>query len=369
MVLRNQTQIAILSFITLAVLPLHCAADETRKTNTALVIDNYDNETNRILIDFDINNPLGPDGKLHLQALKGISGPAKAARFNLRMPTDDRGIQFNLFASRNEYTIDGSASNFRPLGREDQLGAGLTFPLISEESHKLATHLELFRKDLRSEDSSIDFNELSHINLLRLKLTDFFMDSEYNVTTFNFSVNHGNFILDSDDARLAENAGRDAEGFFWVYKLKINHARRLLNAFKLQLSAQAQKASRNLSASEKMYLGGPFGVMSYPAGEAGGDEGLLLTMRLGHDIPFDIDGQLEAALLAQYGEVQFDHTDYAWSLDPNTTSMAGVGLGLTYRFSTRLTAQLDHVYRTGEIYEFTNTDSDHQTWFSLRITL
>ena len=68
-------------------------------------------------------------------------------------------------------------------------------------------------------------------------------------------------------------------------------------------------ASKNLDISEKMELGGMYGVRAYPEGEAYADEGVLLTLEARQQVPLPAGatGQLHLAAFIDAGTVKPNH--------------------------------------------------------------
>ena len=87
-------------------------------------------------------------------------------------------------------------------------------------------------------------------------------------------------------------------------------------------------ASKNLDTSEKMELGGMYGVRAYPEGEAYADEGYLVTLEARQQLPMppNMLGQLQAVAFIDAGEVKLNHSPWAEGSRRRHLSGAGVGL-------------------------------------------
>lgn len=85
------------------------------------------------------------------------------------------------------------------------------------------------------------------------------------------------------DIRTTAALQRDADtarsdGHYNKLAFSLSRVQRANDSLTLSASLSGQMASKNLDVSEKMELGGMYGVRAYPEGEAYADEGLLLTL-------------------------------------------------------------------------------------------
>lgn len=99
--------------------------------------------------------------------------------------------------------------------------------------------------------------------------------------------------------------------------------------FALYGAVRGQVAFDNLDSSEKMGLGGAYGVRAYPEGEAFGDIGYVATAeaRLGlSQWTGALPGTLEMIGFVDTGEVQF--AEERWFPGSNRATRSGYGAGL-----------------------------------------
>ena len=97
-----------------------------------------------------------------------------------------------------------------------------------------------------------------------------------------------------------------AAGSFSKVNIELRRLQRVSDNFNLLLAYAAQLASKNLTAAEKMSLGGPNGVRAYPVGEAPGDTGQLATAELRFIVPnFQVfGGDFTLSTFVDYGQVK-----------------------------------------------------------------
>lgn len=133
--------------------------------------------------------------------------------------------------------------------------------------------------------------------------------------------------LQADAASARAQGGFDKLVFAWSGQQAVTASTNLL------LSVTGQWASRNLDASEKFTLGGAQGVRAYPAGEASGDEGLLMTLESRTalaQLGAALGGKLQLLAFLDLGHVTVNKQPWDAGKSAATRTLGGAGLGLHY---------------------------------------
>lgn len=108
------------------------------------------------------------------------------------------------------------------------------------------------------------------------------------LTSWSIDWSYGDLDLSRVPAALAaDRAGLRTDGSFHHVDINLVRLQKLPGNFSLLARAYGQWASRNLDSSEEIGLGGPYAVRGYGVGEAQGDAGLIETVELRYDIPFE----------------------------------------------------------------------------------
>ncbi|UUL83547.1 ShlB/FhaC/HecB family hemolysin secretion/activation protein [Sphingomonas qomolangmaensis] len=172
-------------------------------------------------------------------------------------------------------------------------------------------------------------------------------------------------ILNADERAIDGRAGRTQGGFG---KLDFAAARlqTISGPLSLYTSVRGQYAFDNLDTSEKMQLGGAYGVRAYPEGEAFGDQGVIVTAeaRLGLSdlIAFDaVD--LQAFGFIDAGVVDFAHDPYF--AGPNRSSRSGIGAGLSAGLPGGLILRGTYAHRLGDQRVTSGPDRAGRFWFQI----
>lgn len=141
--------------------------------------------------------------------------------------------------------------------------------------------------------------------------------------SFSAVYTQGHLDLDAI-MTVVDRATAGSQGSFSKWSLSLQRLQRLSGDVGLYLSASRQWAGKNLDSSEKFSLGGAYGVRAYPQGEAGGDEGQLLSAEL--------RWQLGDAWQVQgfYDDGRIAINRKPWTAAANDRHLAGYGLGAAY---------------------------------------
>lgn len=351
---------------------LDARLSDTPMLRLSAMVDNYgDRSTGRTrgLVSASLDNPFGYGSQIAVNGLTTSGGLLHAGGFNLLSPNLYDGLRASAYGSRTDYKLGGAFADLGQSGQATQLGLALNYPLLLKPGRILNARLDWQRNRFKQTSTVVGLDDRSHVDLVRLTLNGAIADRLRGMTAGGISLTRGRLSLDSNDARMADAMGPHAAGAFWVGQLHVRRNQPLPGNFRLQAGLSAQIASHNLDDSQKFYLGGPYGVMSYPVSSGAGDSGALLRLKLSHDLPLPLPGRLEAAVLGQYGEIWLNHSPYAGAIEPNRQHMGGAGVGLSYRWSTHLIARLYYIHRVGSKPASVTTDNKQMLWASLRLDL
>jgi len=131
----------------------------------------------------------------------------------------------------------------------------------------------------------------------------------------------------------APGTGPQINGHFSKFNIEYRRLQRLGEQLNLLFAYAGQAANKNLSAAEKMSLGGPTGVRAYPVGEAPGDVGQIGTLELRYIVPklSVFGGDLTLSTFVDHGQVLTLKNPPA--NDPtasqNKRSITGAGVGIS----------------------------------------
>lgn len=152
------------------------------------------------------------------------------------------------------------------------------------------------------------------------------------LNSFGVTLSVGQLKLDAwEPDRLTDAASARSQGRYRKATFSAARLQRLGGAAFVYAGISGQLASKNLDSSEKFTLGGPLGVRAYPAGEASGDEGLLMNM----EFRYDIQSALQLALFIDHGEIRLHRNEWTGWRGANTRianryGLSGAGIAMSW---------------------------------------
>ncbi|WP_338467643.1 POTRA domain-containing protein [Novosphingobium sp. ZN18A2] len=319
---------------------LQVRIDNTPLLHAAFYSDNYGNDSTgraRIGGSLSLDNPLGHGAQLTLNALTSTNGLLHSYGFSVTSPDLSNGLRAGAYGSHTDYRLGGDFAALEMSGRVRQVGADLDYPLLMAPGRLIGLRLDALHNDFAQRSGVLATDSRWHINLLRLSLNGAFADSGGGLTSGGLSISRGVLGLDSADARNANNTGIGAPGEFWVGQLLLQRDQTLPLGWNLTVRFSGQLASRSLDGSEQFYLGGPYAVMSAPANNGGGDDGVLLDARIMHPIPGIHTGRLQGGGMIQSGKVWRRSNAGTAGDDQHLT---GAGLIVDYQWQRTVNASL-----------------------------
>ena len=160
--------------------------------------------------------------------------------------------------------------------------------------------------------------------------------------------------------RDADNARSD--GHYNKLAFALSRVQRANESLTLSASLSGQMASKNLDISEKMELGGMYGVRAYPEGEAYADEGLLLTLEARQQLHLSANatGQVHLAVFVDAGTVKLHHRP--WLAEDQRRHLSGAGVGLYWTQSRDFSIKAFYARKLGHEDALSAPDKSGRVW-------
>jgi hemolysin activation/secretion protein len=290
------------------------------------------------------NDPFGFGSALAVNGMISNTGGLKSDGVTLTSPDIWDGLRAGAYASQSFYRLGGTFSDLDQVGRATQLGGDVSYPLILQPGRLLNLRLDVLRDWLAQSTKSVGTDARQSILIERLTLEGAFADSWHGTTTGSAVLSHGDLARDGG---TAASAAAHTAGSYEVLQLGLGRTQELPSGFQLNVNLASQVSDKNLDSSQQFFLGGPYGVMSYQTGDAGGDEGYLLRIELSHTLPIPgLPGTLTGSLQMQNGTLWVHHSPYQGVTGPEQMTLNGIGAGLAYRWN-HLTIDASYIRRVG----------------------
>ncbi|WP_430962737.1 ShlB/FhaC/HecB family hemolysin secretion/activation protein [Pseudomonas protegens] len=280
---------------------------------------------------FNLNNPLRLGDQLNLRVL-GTDRDQRYYRTAYQLPLGPWSTRLGAAYSHMSYALN--RKRLKKLEMNGQASVQSVFvvqPILRGRTFDLSAQLQYENKQLRDDIDLIELSRRKHIELWTLSLggnrQDRFLGGGYN----QFNLSYGSGQLTFDDA-FEQRSDRDTAatgGGFAKTNLQLARLQRLGNRFQLYAQLNAQWASSNLDSSEKMGLGGPYGVRAYPQSAGIGDQG----WQAGLELSYALAPRWQLSLFSDKGYVQVNRLP--WTKEINTQRLQSAGLGARWSGAQR----------------------------------
>jgi len=310
----------------------------------------------------NLNNPAGRGDVASLRVLTAGSG-LNYARASYQM-------QFGKAAIGAAY----SALNYS-LGREfAPLGAGGTaqvasifgiYPLIRSRNARASVRLAFEDRTFHDHVDSTASVTDKRARVLIASLSGEERDTQggNGVTGYALTFTTGNLDIQTPAVRAFDALNARSNGRYNKISVDLMRLQNVTNTVSLYGSVRAQLASKNLDSSEKMELGGMYGVRAYPEGEAYADEGYLLTLEARVMLPALSNSMRNPPQLVAFVDGGGVATNAKpWVAGPNTRHLSGAGVGVNWAVTDDLIVRAYYARKVGSGPALSAPDKSGRFW-------
>jgi hemolysin activation/secretion protein len=183
----------------------------------------------------------------------------------------------------------------------------------------------------------------------------------YSLTWFT-----GNIDIQTPAARTLDAATAQTNGHYDKLGFSAMRLQRVTETISVSAAISGQFASKNLDTSEKMELGGMYGVRAYPEGEAYADEGYLLNLEVRKQLPRFFErqlGQMQLIGFVDTGTV----TAYKnpWAPGQNRRTLSGAGVGINWSDTNNFSVRAYYAFKLGNEVPTSAPDESGRFWIQV----
>lgn len=344
---------------------LDIAATRTGLFLASLQATNYGSRVTgeeRLTASLGLNSPLGIGDQIVLQATGSEETIYGRVRYSL--PIGHRGLRFNAYGSRLEYTLGDGFEALEAGGESYTAGASLTFPFARGVNRNLNAEIA-YNFHLLQDD--IDVQSLSNRRLLHEGVFTLSADAADRifggraVTSVSASFTGGDLRFDDALSAFIDAFTAQTAGAYYKVNASFSRYQPIASWLGFYGRAEGQYGLENLDSFSKLALGGPGYVRAHPVGEASGDRGYFgsveLRLRPGRALGADI----ELKGFYDYG-VSHRNAD-PWTDADNKREIKGPGAGLSINHKSGLWISAAAAFRTGERSR-SEPDEPRRIWLS-----
>ncbi|MBC7670180.1 MAG: ShlB/FhaC/HecB family hemolysin secretion/activation protein [Gemmatimonadaceae bacterium] len=182
----------------------------------------------------------------------------------------------------------------------------------------------------------------------------------------SLSWTSGRLNIESPLERAADAASARSQGGFNKLQFAVSRLQTVRGPLSVYGAVRGQMATDNLDISEKMELGGAYGVRAYPEGEAYGDQGYVATLEARWTLDAwtrPIPGQFQLIAFVDAGEV--DYAKDPWFPGPNRARRSGGGLGVNWFGPDNLSVRVAYARRFNDQISTSEPDKKGRVWVQI----
>ncbi len=274
----------------------------------------------------------------------------KFGRLSYVIPIGHYGTRIGASATGFQYRLGKDFASLGANGEGQVYTLYALHPLLRTRNANLFIQGAVERKDLEDRQDSVALTVDQTINNGKLGVVGDFRDRLMSggLNSYSATVTGGKLEIEPASVLAVDQApgiGPQTNGHFSKLNVEYRRLQRITDQFNLLFAYTAQGANKNLSAAEKMALGGPNGVRAYPVGEAPGDVGQLGTLELRYLVPKlqVFGGDLTLSTFIDHGQVltQKSPPSAVAGVSANKRSISGAGFGLSLGREGNFLVRLD----------------------------
>ena len=294
-----------------------------------------------------MNDPLRCGDQLSI--LYGHSAGLNQGRIGYSFPIGGSGVRGILSWAGMNYKLLQELEALGYTGESSIVEVGLNWPIVRNRKTTLSAGIGYTARHLTDRNKSTGLHDKTvkegNVNLSLLNYDKWLGGG---ATSVNFAVNFGNFyqpaIYDTPPGVM---------GYFSYLNASFNRLQKVSSRVNLNLSCSSLYAFGNLDSSEKLYLGGPYGVRAWPVGEAGGDSGQLLNVDLRYQLPAPSAwGKVQLGGFYDAGHVELNHSRFVGDVNSATGRneywLEGAGVNLNWELSKSCAVECSWAHAIGE---------------------
>ena len=333
--------------------------DRGRSVTGSIEADNGGNRYTgyyRVGGSLNLNNPLGIGDVFSVRGLV-TDGGLTYGRASYQAPIG--ALTLGVAYARLDYRLGREFAALRAHGSADIASVYASYPLLRSYDYNVyllaAGDFKFFHDEIDTTGSIID--RRSKLGTIGLS-GDGRDSSGSSFWSIGWSI--GDLDIRTPAVRAIDAMTARTQGSFHKVALAAGRVQTITDRLSLSLAVRGQLASKNLDISEKMQLGGAFGVRAYPEGEGFGDQGYIATAEARLRVAEQLPGELTLFAFVDHGAVTFNRNRF--SPAPNSTRLSGAGAGIAWIDNGNFQLKASYAHRLGNTPVMSAPDASGQFW-------
>lgn len=344
---------------------LRVEIDAGRAYSGTVELDNYGSRfsgANRLSAQLDLFSPTTLGDWWSLRATKGDPG-LEHARVGYQLPVGGEGVRIGAAYAHLRYELGEDFAALGASGEADVGSASVAYPFVRSRQYSLYARLGYERKSLQDRISTPASVTDKTSGLLTLAFSGEYFDAlgAGAASAFSLGYGRGDLNIETPAAKTIDDATARTDGGFHRWSWNYMRLQNLTEPVSLLVTFYGQKAGKNLDSSEKLILGGPYGVRAYPQGEAPGDSGYVLTGELRYAFSISASpGSWYFSAFVDTGKAKLNESPF--SAAANHRRLSGGGFGLAWTGADDFAIRLSLARRIGNARATVGDDENARGW-------
>ncbi len=313
----------------------------------------------------NLNNPTGHGDVASLRAVTSGSGLNYArASYQMQVGRTRIGVAYSSL----RYSL---GKEFAPLGAHGTAQVASVFgsyPLIRSRNTNLYAGLAY---DAKTFQDKVDLTSSVTDKKAQVLTASLYGDHRDNLgggglNTYGVSWGAGNIDIQTPSVRLFDAATAQSNGRFNKLGFNASRLQHVTDNVSLYAGINGQIASKNLDVSEKMELGGMYGIRAYPEGEAYADQGYVLNLEARFLLPRyaqTMPGRMQLVGFVDTGTVTINKNP--WTFGPNRRTLSGAGLGFIWMDANNFVLKAYYARKLGNEVATSAPDKSGRFWIQV----
>jgi hemolysin activation/secretion protein len=316
---------------------------------------------NRIGATVNLNEPLGHGDVASLRVM--TSGPGlKYARasYQMQFGKATAGVAYSALA----YELGEEFASLQANGTAKVVSIYGSYPLKRSRNDNLYARLVFDDKTFQDKVDTTSSVSDKTARVLTASLNGDHRDhlAGGGVTNYSLAWSTGSIDLQTPTVQAIDAVTAQSNGHFDKLGFGLSRLQQVSDNVSFYAAISGQMASKNLDVSEKMELGGMYGVRAYPEGEAYADAGYLLTLEARMGLPqFSGQyGQVQLIGFVDTGAVTLNKSP--WLAGTNERVLSAVGVGVNWSEANNFMVRAYYAVKLGNEAATSAPDASGRFW-------
>ncbi len=336
-----------------------------RSVDGSIDADNAGNRytgANRVGATINFNEPAGHGDVATLRAL--TSGPGfnyVRASYQMQFGKARVGVAYSAL----RYELGQEFESLGANGTAEVASLYGSYPLIRSRNNNLNAGLALDVKKFQDRVDTTSTVTDKRANVLMASLNGDHRDylGGGGLSSYSLIWSAGNIDLQTPEMQVIDAVTAQSNGHFNKLAFSAARLQSVTGSLSLFAAINGQLASKNLDVSEKMELGGMYGVRAYPEGEAYADQGYVMTLEARLQVPKfseSMPGQLQLIGFIDTGSVTLNKNP--WAEGPYSRTLSGAGIGLNWSETNNFMVRAYYAFKLGDEAANSAPDASGRFW-------